>query len=42
MTAMASLSLFGALVLVATGGAAVAAVVLAVLIVSDWRGGRLW
>lgn len=42
MSAPASPALFAGLVSLAIVGAAVAAVVLLVMIVRDWRSGRLW
>lgn len=42
MTALASASVFGLVVYAAMAGVATAAVVLAVLMVRDWRLGQLW
>jgi len=42
MNATASLGLFTALITFAITGAAIAACVLLVMIIRDWRAGRLW
>lgn len=42
MTLLASSTLFGALVVAAIAGAALGAVVLGVLLVRDWKHGKLW
>ena len=42
MTASASPTLFSVLIIAAIIGAAIAAIVLIGLIISDWRGQRLW
>lgn len=41
-TLMASPTVFGLVIFAAMAGVALAAVVLAVLIVRDWRSGKLW
>ncbi len=42
MTYLASPSIFGLAIFAAVGAVALAAVILAVLIVRDWRRGKLW
>jgi hypothetical protein len=42
MTWMASTTLFAGLVFLAIAGVTIGAVTLLVLMVRDWRGGRLW
>lgn len=42
MTWLASSAVFGALVFLAIAGVAIGAGTLLVLIVRDWRSGRLW
>lgn len=41
-TLFASASIFGLVIFTAMAGVALAAVILAVLIVRDWRQGKLW
>ena len=42
MTVLASPAIFALVILTAMAGVALAAVILAVLIVRDWRQGKLW